>query len=159
MRTRVTLFCVLFMSLACEPEESGDDLQSDRSLEDEWSELEQERAVRDPGFAFVDVDGDNKYDEDVDHEAVLDSNGELNTPYDLAIPHDKWNPTLWHDEHFQMGKNSNVNKSKAYLALDLQRERELDAKRAEESPQVTHFTTTAGEVTTKPCPREPAPPC
>ena len=29
-----------------------------------------------------------------------------------------------------MGKNSNVNKSKAYLALDLQRERELDAKRA-----------------------------
>ena len=98
MRTRCIALSVLFTATACEPESSSDELLSERSPEDGWSEPSSERAVRDPGFAFIDVDGDNKYDEDIDQEAVLDANGELHTPYDLVIPHDRWNPTLWHDE-------------------------------------------------------------
>ena len=99
MRTNVTVLTVLAFSVACDPGPSPDDLDSASISDAELQEVEQGRAVRNPGFPFIDVDGDGKYDEDIDQEAVLDAHGELDTPYSLIVPHDKWNPSLWHDEN------------------------------------------------------------
>ena len=98
MRTKLTALTVLVLSVACEPGASPDEFDSDIISDVEVQDVDQGRAVRNPGFPFIDVDGDEKYDEYVDLVASLDADGALVTPYSLVVPYDKWNPELWHDE-------------------------------------------------------------
>jgi hypothetical protein len=98
MRTQVTALTVLAFSVACEPADAPDVLESETISDAEVQAVDQGRAVRNPGFPFIDVDGDEKYDEEIDQVASLDTDGELVTAYSLVVPYDKWNPGLWHDE-------------------------------------------------------------
>lgn len=59
------------------------------------SAVSSSRAVRDPGFAFIDVDGDGRYEAGTDQYASLDASGSLVTPYSLVVPHDRRGPLLW----------------------------------------------------------------
>ena len=100
MRTAVNLSFTCVFALACAPVDPGHHSR----LESGWDEPTDEthapmqRAVSNPGFAFIDVDGDRRYDTSVDTPAVLDASGSLSTPHSVVVPHERGEVLLWSDE-------------------------------------------------------------
>ena len=98
MRVFITFSSSLLLAAGCAPESSLHSTMHSESTHRVGHAPAALRAVANPGFAFIDVDGDDRYDASVDQVAVLDSSGSLSTPYSLVVPHDRSGPLLSSEE-------------------------------------------------------------